>query len=108
MAKIGISPATFAASFLNPKHEAKSQSTRTNLKKDQLIKMVDSRFLMDTIRELFKAISGQLYTHHLIARTHRNRLYLFSGNEANKQEKVFEKAICDFLTSDRAKFFAFA
>lgn len=70
--------------------------------------MVDSRFLMDTIKELFKAISGQLYAHHLIARTHRNRLYLFGGNEAHKQEKAFEKAICDFLSSDRTKFFAFA
>lgn len=70
--------------------------------------MVDQRFLMDTIRELFRAISGQLYTHHLIARTHRNRLYLFGGNEANKQEKAFEKGVCEFLTGDRAKFFTFA
>ena len=85
MSKIGINPATYAASSgpLSNAYESKlnSQSNRTNLKKEQLIKMIDPRFLMDTIRELFRAISGQLYTHHLIARAHRNRYYLASGND---------------------------
>ena len=69
--------------------------------------MVDPRFLMDTIRDLFRALSTQLYTHHLIARTHRNRQYLASGNDKQKQEKEFEKRICDFLATDRSKFFHF-
>lgn len=69
--------------------------------------MIDHRFLMDTIRELFRAISSQLYTHHLIARTHRNRLYLASGNDKNKKDKEFERAVCEFLAADRAKYFAF-
>ena len=34
MAKIGITPTTYATSQLNPKHDPKGQSTRASLKKD--------------------------------------------------------------------------
>jgi len=105
MHKIGINPATFCATRSESK--LSNPGSKANLKKDQLIKMVDPRFLMDTIRELFRAISSQLFAHHLIARAHRNRLYLASGNDSNKTEKLFEKSICEFLTADRVKFFAF-
>jgi hypothetical protein len=34
MYKIGINPATYATTSFNSKHDAKAQTTRTNLKKD--------------------------------------------------------------------------
>ena len=84
-----------------------AQTNRANFKKEQLIKMVDPRFVMETIREIFRAISSQLYTHHLIARSHRSRLYISSGNDKNKKDKDKEKYITEQLTADRNKFFAF-
>lgn len=58
MHKIGINPATYCAPSARNEIKLGGPGGKQNLKKDQLIKMVDPRFLMDTIRELFRAISS--------------------------------------------------
>ena len=76
LSKIGVSPANYHKVTLaeagNPLNAA--QNPAINLSTDQLVRMIDQKYVSNAIQELFKQLAAQMYTHHAIFRIHKQRV----------------------------------
>ena len=66
--------------------------------------MIDPKFLINIAQDIFRQLTQMLYTHHSIARIHRNKMH---AEGVSKEEKEIQKQISEFLMGDRTEFFEF-
>ena len=65
LSKIGVSPANYHKMAATP---------NINLSTDQLVRMIDPRYLSNAILDLLRQLSAQMYSHHAIFRIHKNKI----------------------------------
>ena len=68
--------------------------------------MIDPKFIVNIVLDLFKQLTQMLYTHHAIARIHRSKMNQDSKMMTEREKEVHKK-VSEFLMTDRGEFFDF-
>ena len=73
--------------------------------------MVDQRYIANIVQEVLKQLSSQIYMHHGIQRSHKNRINTLQQTPevcVVETELSIHKQLCDALAKDRQAFYTFA